>query len=97
MTMPEMRRYKPKWDMKTLNPVELLPVFYFVVDNITTEKQVGASFKVLFQTFGNCIKRWMVSNALQVSEIIPLSCCRVLPNEVHQSFVVVPENYKFLA
>lgn len=43
--MPRMRRYKPKWGMNMLNPVELSPAFYFVVDNITTEKQVGASFK----------------------------------------------------
>lgn len=97
MTMPKMRRYKPKWGMKMLNRVEQSPGFYFVVDNITTEKHVGSSFKVLFQTFGKCLKRWMVSNVLQTAEIIACFCCHVLLNEVLQAFRLVPENYKFLA
>lgn len=79
--MPRMRRYKPKWGMKMLNPMEILPAFYFVVDNITTEKQGGASFKqVLFQMFGKCSRRWMVTNIFQIAEIITFSCCCVLLN-----------------
>lgn len=92
MTMPIMRWYKQKWGMKKLNPVELSPTLYFAVDSITTQKQVGASFNVLFQIFGKCSKRRMVSNVLQIADIIALSCCHVLLNEVHQGFELVPEN-----
>lgn len=94
MAMPKMRRYKQKWGM--LNPMEVIRTCYFVVDNIATQKQVGTSFKVLFGIFGKYSKRWMVSNVLQIAEIIALSCCHVLLNEVHQGFELVPENYKFL-